>query len=64
MTLDGCDAAEIFIETDTGDITGTLLTEKVFDAHSDTGRVAVPKTGSGGSCKLNTDTGDIKVTVK
>ena len=64
VTLDGCDAAEIFIETDTGDITGTLLTEKVFDAHSDTGRVAVPKTGSGGSCKLNTDTGDIKITVK
>lgn len=64
VTLDGCDAAEIFIETDTGDITGTLLTDKVFVAHSDTGRVEVPKTGSGGTCKLDTATGDIKVTVK
>ena len=28
--LDGSDAAELFITTDTGDVEGSLLTEKVF----------------------------------
>ncbi len=28
--LDGCDAETIYIKTDTGNVSGTLLTEKVF----------------------------------
>ena len=57
------DAAEIFAETDTGDVTGTLLTEKVFVAKSDTGNVNVPKTVNGGRCEIRTDTGDIKIKI-
>ncbi len=59
----GCDATEIFIETDTGDVKGSLLSDKVFVAQTDTGRVDVPKTVSGGRCEITTDTGDIKITV-
>ena len=63
VKLDGCDASEIVIKTDTGDVTGTLLTEKVFIAHTDTGRVKVPNTTSGGRCEITTDTGNIKITI-
>lgn len=64
LKLNACDAAEIFIETDTGDITGSLLTDKVFLTQTDTGDVDVPKTTTGGRCEITTDTGDIKITVK
>lgn len=64
VILDGCDAASIKIETDTGDVEGTLLSEKIFYAESDTGRIRVPHTTSGGSCEVRTDTGDITFTIK
>lgn len=63
VKLDGCDAAELFIKTDTGDVKGSLLSEKVFIARTDTGRVDVPKTVSGGRCEITTDTGNIIITV-
>lgn len=59
-----CDAAEIFIKTDTGDVRGTLLTEKIFFTETDTGSVTTPKTMSGGRCEIITDTGDIYVEIK
>ena len=61
--FDACDAATLTVTTDTGDIRGTLLTEKVFVAHTDTGRVSVPETATGGKCQLTTDTGDIKIAI-
>ena len=63
VKFDKCDAREIVVETDTGDVTGTLLSEKVFFANSDTGRVDVPKTINGGRCEITTDTGDIKINI-
>lgn len=64
VQFDGTDAAEIFVETDTGDVRGSLLTDKVFIAQTDTGSVDVPKTVTGGRCEISTDTGDIKITIK
>jgi len=61
VSFEGCDAAELYIKTDTGDISGGLLSGKTFFAQSDTGSVRVPKTGSGGMCELITDTGDISI---
>lgn len=58
------DADTIKIETDTGDVTGSLLTSKVFYVTSDTGKVNVPKSTTGGLCEIKTDTGDIKLTIK
>jgi len=63
IKLEGCDAAELFMETNTGDVEGSLLTDKVFIAHTDTGKVDVPKTVTGGKCQVHTDTGDIKITI-
>ncbi len=64
IKLDGCDAAEISITTDTGDVRGTLLSDKVFIAQTDTGRVDIPKTVSGGKCEITTNTGDIEIDIK
>lgn len=63
VRLARCDAAEIRITTDTGDVTGTLRSEKVFLTQTDTGRVEVPQTTSGGACTITTDTGDIKISM-
>ncbi len=60
----GCDAEKIYAKTNTGDVTGTLLTEKVFAADSDTGKVDVPGTSSGGRCEITTDTGDIRIRIQ
>lgn len=63
VRFDGSDAAEILIETDTGDVEGSLLTDKVFIAHTSTGRVDIPKTVVGGKCEISTNTGDIKLKI-
>ena len=63
IVLDHCDAAEIWIETDTGNVTGSMLTEKVFQVKTETGRIDVPDTITGGRCKISTDTGNILITL-
>lgn len=63
VTFDGSDAAEIFVETDTGDVSGTLLSEKVFITETSTGRINVPKSISGGRCEISTSTGNIIISI-
>lgn len=64
VNLERCDAAEIFIETETGDVVGSLLSEKVFLVETDTGRVDLPRSTSGGRCEISTSTGDIEIEIK
>lgn len=61
--LEGFDAANISIETSTGDVEGTLLSEKIFFTDTHTGHVEVPRTTSGGKCEITTDTGDIDIEI-
>ena len=63
ITLDRSDAAELFIMTSTGDVEGSLLTNKVFIIKTDTGRINVPNSITGGRCEITTDTGDIKISI-
>ncbi len=63
VTFEACDAAEIYVETDTGDVRGTFLTDKIFMVETDTGRIDVPKSVSGGRCEIETDTGDVKISI-
>ncbi len=58
------DAAAIFVQTGTGDVTGDLLTEKVFITETDTGKIEVPKSITGGRCEIGTSTGDIRIEVR
>lgn len=64
VQFDGCDAGALHIVTDTGDVTGTLRSEKVFLVESDTGEIDVPKTITGGVCEIYTDTGDIQIALE
>ncbi len=61
VELDNCDGAQISITTDTGDVSGSLKSEKVFIVKTHTGRVKVPDTITGGKCEITTDTGDIQI---
>lgn len=64
ICFEGCDAAAFSVRTSTGNVTGTLLTEKVISAHATTGRVHVPKSaGIGGLCEIATTTGDISIQI-
>ena len=64
VRMEACDAAELEIGTDTGDVTGSLRSDKVFLVSSDTGRIRVPESVTGGKCKITTDTGDITVSIE
>ena len=59
VELERCDAATLKMTTTTGDVEGTLLSDKIFYANSDTGKVRVPSSDSGGKCEVKCDTGDI-----
>ncbi len=61
--FDACDAAAVKVETDTGDVEGTFLTDKIFAAKTDTGAIRVPTSVKGGLCEIETDTGDIRVEI-
>ena len=59
-----CDADAVSVRTTTGDVTGSLLSEKVFLTETHTGKVEVPKTVTGGTCEIRTDTGDIRIEIR
>lgn len=63
VRFDRSDAAEVLVETDTGDVTGSLLTPKVFVVKSNTGRIDIPKTASGGICDITTETGNVTIRI-
>ena len=64
VTFDGSDAASIKVHTSTGDVKGTLLSDKTFRYKTSTGRVELPPTTAGGVCDITTDTGDIIIWIK
>ena len=64
VIFDGADAGELYIKTSTGNVSGSLLTPKVFIATTDTGSIDLPETITGGKCKIETNTGNIKITIK
>lgn len=61
ITFDRCDAATMKITADTGKVTGTFRSPKVIYAHSDTGKIDVPRSTEGGLCEITTDTGKIVI---
>ncbi len=63
ITLKACDAAELFIKATTGDVKGTLLSEKIFIADTTTGEKNLPATVTGGKCEIHTTTGDIQISI-
>ena len=64
IKFEDCDAQRITIEVGTGDVTGTLLSPKIFQVRTDTGKVNVPTSTTGGLCKIDTDTGNVSIKIK
>jgi len=64
VEMDGCDAPVIVIETSTGKVTGTVLTGKLFETHTSTGKIQIPKSTAGGECQITTSTGDISIGIE
>lgn len=63
VNFDGCDADTINVETEIGDVKGTLLSDKKFQVKTETGKIDVPKETEGGLCVIETEMGDVKITV-
>jgi len=63
VSFRNCDANEIEVKTSTGDIKGSISSDKIFIARSDTGKINVPETLTGGKCKLTSHTGNISITI-
>jgi DUF4097 and DUF4098 domain-containing protein YvlB len=59
IDFDRSDANEIYINVTTGDVKGTLLSSKIFFVNTDTGKVSVPESTTGGKFKCETSTGDV-----
>ena len=64
VEFEGFDASNIYVTAKTGDVEGTILSSKIFVARSETGRVIVPETLTGGICKITVSTGNIKISYK
>ncbi len=63
VTFNNADAENMHVKTSTGDVKGTIATEKIFLATTDTGKIALPHSTSGGICEIITSTGDIKIDI-
>lgn len=64
VKLSKSDAKTINVKTSTGDVTMTLLSKHIFVVDTDTGKKSYPKDSTeGGICQVETDTGDIKITI-
>ena len=64
VELNKCNAASLTITTGTGNVSGTLLSEKTFITRTSTGRVRVPETTAPGICRVTTSTGNISFSVQ
>ena len=64
VIFEDCDAQRLTIKVTTGDVKGTLLTAKIFSVRTDTGKVNVPESTTGGLCKIDTDTGNVSIKIK
>lgn len=63
IEFNGCDAETIYVKTNTGSVSGTLLSDKVFFTKTDMGKVEVPMTIEGGRCEITSNTGNITIKI-
>lgn len=63
VCFDLSDANDITIKTSTGKIKGSLLSDKIFIAKTNTGSVNVPQTVTGGKCVVTSGTGNITIEI-
>ena len=59
VTLDACDTSLLDCTVKSGNFFAEFLTGKVYDIKTNSGTVSVPENGDGGSCHVETFSGDI-----
>ena len=64
INLNESDAGEIFIKTNTGNVDGTLLTDKAFVIRCNTGKINIPDTFGNSKCEIISNTGHINFKIK
>lgn len=62
--FNSCDAARIVVQTTRGDVSGTLLSPKIFTPQTERGKVKLEECKTGGDCKITTQTGDIQIRIQ
>lgn len=63
INFDRCDASEIYIDAVTGDVSLILLSDKNFDVDVLTGDSDYPRSGEGGTCRVEVTTGDVDIAI-
>ena len=62
VKLDGCDGGEMILKTVSGNIWGTLLSEKDFTVSTVSGNINIPDSvDDAGSCSIKTISGNVKI---
>ena len=64
VALDGCDGGTIKIESTSGSVKGTILSDKIFITDSTSGSVRVPRSAVGGECEITTTSGNTDIEIK
>ena len=59
ISIENCTVGSAKITTDTGDVKGRFASEMIFFAKTNTGKVRVPQSTTGGACEITTNTGKI-----
>lgn len=63
VRLAGCDAHIIKLSTTSGNITGTILSPKIFSASSISGTIKVPPSEGNDRCEMRTTSGNISIEI-
>ncbi len=64
ISLEGCDASELSIESASGSVHALLLSDKLFEVESDSGKTDIPPSiKDGGKCTVKTASGNIKIKI-
>ncbi len=65
ISFSGFDSQDIYIEASSGNVTGALLTGKLFDVRTTSGTSSYPDHFiEGGSCKIKTTSGNVKIEIE
>ena len=64
ITFDRFDSRKINIETSSGEVEGTLLSDKLFNVRTNSGDIDVPSPRGEDECNITTTSGDVEIKVK
>ena len=64
VALEDCDGGAIRLESTSGSVKGTLLSDKIFITDSTSGSVNISRSSAGGECEITTTSGSIEIRIR